>query len=210
METLYRERLAFDPIFKHAEDVADDLLGSRDFQPSSYKGRARSYIGEHRSPTQRKQFLDALRKEMHLWMERHRPDCDVQDRPEQCQFEICYATIVRIIQDELEELDPSIAHRSPGGSFSREEADQVMKLLNELRDQLQAMESNIQTGQQVAYDLLSEDLEDLSLKLSLGKKDFGAVLIGRVKDAIAKRGIEFAIVEPLVKEITRIAQGHAF
>src|SRR5690606_35162232 len=128
------------------------------------------------------------------------------DNPEKCRFEVHYADIVRIIQDELEVLDPSVADRHVSGSFSRQEADTVVKLLNDMRDQLQTMEATLQTGQQVTYDLLSEELDDLPLKLSLGKKDFGSVFLGRIKEAAVKKGIELALIEPLVAELTKIVE----
>lgn len=206
MDELSRERLAFDPIYKHAQKAADDLIDGHYTKVNAHRDEARQHIAEYRSKTQRLQFLDALRKEMMLWMERHRPGCGVKDNPERCRFEVHYADIVRIIQDELEVLDPSVASRPVSGSFSRQEADEVVKLLNDMRDQLQTMEATLQTGQQVTYDLLSEELDDLPLKLSLGKKDFGAVFLGRIKEAALKKGIELALIEPLVAELTKIVE----
>ena len=206
MQELARERLAFDPIYRHAQKAADDLLDGHYTNVNAHKNEARDHITEYRSTTQRLQFLDALRKEMLLWMERHRPDCSVKDNPEKCRHEIYYADIVRIIQDELEVLDPSIATRHVSGSFSKQEADAVIVLLNDIQDRLQAMEANLQTGQQATYDLLSEELDDLPLKLSLGKKDFGSILFGRLKDAAVKKGIDLALIDPLVVEVKKIVE----
>src|SRR5688500_12399581 len=125
MDALSRERLAFDPIYKHAQKAADDLIDRHYTKVTEHKNTTRQHIAEYRSKTQRLQFLDALRKEMMLWMEEHRPNCGVKDNPEKCRFEVHYADIVRIIQDELEVLDPSIANRQVTVSFSRQEADQV-------------------------------------------------------------------------------------
>ena len=208
MDELIRERLAFDPIYRHAQKAADDLIDGHYTKVPGHKDEARQHISEYRSKSQRLQFLDALRKEMMLWMEEHRPSCGVKDNPEKCRFEVHYADIVRIIQDELEVLDPSVANRQVSGSFSRQEADEVLRLLNEMRDQIQNMEATLQTGQQATYDLLSEELDDLSLKLSLGKKDFGAIFLGRIKEAAVKKGIELALIEPMVVELTKIVETH--
>lgn len=203
---LSQERLAFDPIYRDARRVALNLLEGMFEKRDGHKDMVRECIADYPSTSQRIKFMDALRKEMLVIMEEHRKKCPRKEDPEKCGYEVHYADVVTIIYGQLEVLNPSVANRPVSLSFSKSEADQVLELLYTLHDRIHSMEANLQNGQEVTYELLSEELDDLPMKMSYGKKDFGSVLIGRIKEIALKKGIEMALVDPIVEEFHRIIE----
>ncbi len=204
MVDLSKERLAFDPIYRDAQKVADKILSGVFTKWDGHKDLLRSMIKSYSSKAQRIHFMDAIRKEMLLLMEAHRTKCPKNDNPEACGYEVRYGDAVTIVRGELEVMDPSIASRSLNLSFSRDEADKVVALLNELRDHLRSVEENLMNGQQLTYELISEELDDLPMKLSLGKRDFTSLLIGRVQEVVVNAGIEATVAQPFIDELKKV------
>jgi hypothetical protein len=203
---LSQERLAFDPLYREARRVARNLLEGFFKKMDGHKDEARTRILSYPSISQRIKFMDALRKEMLVIMLEHRKKCPREKDPEKCGYEVRYSDVVTFIHGQFEALDPSTSNRHVSPSFSVSQENQVLDLLNTLHERIQSMETNLQNGQHVTYDILSEELNDLPSKLSLGKKDFGSVFLGRIKDVAMKKGIEMALIDPFIEEYKRIIE----
>lgn len=166
----------------------------------------RSNYARYRSPAHRLRFLDALRKELTVYIDQHRTTCKYPNDPT-CIHERAYATTIEMVRDELEMTNPAIAARHESQSFSQIEANQINALLNTLVDKMTSMESELgvlTTSTQFTYDDIIELLEEMRDKLPYGKRDWLDLLKTRLFNVGLDETINQSIVSPTLKHISEV------
>ncbi len=166
----------------------------------------RSNYARYRSPAHRLRFLDALRKELTVYIDRHRTTCKYPNDPT-CIHERAYATSIEMIRDELEMTNPAIAARHESQSFSQIEANQINAVLNTMAERLAGMEGSLNTlttSSQFTYDDIMGLLEEMKDKLPYGKKDWFDLFRMRLANVGIDEAIRASIVEPALTQVSEL------
>lgn len=195
-QPITHERLAHDPVYAHATATAKSLIDTR--PPKTIESVFRSNYARYLSPTHRLRYLDALRKELTVRIDNHRPGCPYPNDP-QCIQERAYAASIEMARDELAMINPAIAARHESQSFSKIEANQINAVLNTMAEQLSGMESSLNvltTSSQFTYDDILGLLEDMKDKLPYGKKDWFDLFRTRLTNVGIDEAIRASIVAP--------------
>jgi len=148
----------------------------------------KSELYNYRKEAHKVEFLQWILAKLKMDFDRHYEECDSK---ENCQINETYENSLFFLQIELEELEVSLSDQD----FSMLEKTQMDKKLEEILDEIKLL----RLGQEITFDGLSEELDELKALYYLDKKTWKQLLLGKLTDFTAAGMVAEKISKPLLE-----------
>ncbi|OLY93655.1 hypothetical protein SAMN05444008_114134 [Cnuella takakiae] len=122
----------------------------------------------------------------------HKPVCQ---NPENCSYNYTYETIAYYLTQELNRLG---VHFNDD-TFTEEEKEQAESKLDKILKDL----NELKLGQQVIYEDLSKEINELRDLYFLGKKKWYQLFIGKSVDMVASGVVSESISKQIIEEVKK-------
>jgi hypothetical protein len=152
----------------------------------------RSELNEYRKEIYKREFIEHLINRIKLDYDEHLKVCKAKNR-EECSQNMFYENCLFFLQEEIEEIESTL----DPSEFHRTEKDQISSTVDKILIEIQ----QIQLGQQVTYDDLSEQLIELKDYYFLNKRNWTQLFLGKMTEMIAAGVISEAYSKELVEII---------
>jgi hypothetical protein len=153
----------------------------------------RSELNDLRGDGDKIKYLNSILARNNKDYAAHKLKCT---NPENCPDNYSYENIAYFITNELSDFGVRIDN----DTFSREEKDNadlnLDKILNDLRD--------LKLGQQVIYEDLTKELNDLRELYYLGKKRWFQLFLGKSIDMAASGVVSETISKQIIEEVRKV------
>lgn len=180
-----------DIILEKAKRFADNYFQN----PSKHEellNSAKGRVYEIDDPLDKIKFINFLLDRNNSDYEKHKPKCA---DPGNCRYSFAYENIAYILIQELNKLGVHFNQ----DTFTEEEKeaaesrlDQILKDLNEVK-----------LGQQVIYEDLTKEINELRELYFLGKKKWHQLLIGKSVDIVAGGVVSETISKQIIEEVKK-------
>ena len=171
---------------------ADDYIMFKMEKHLGYKKfieKVRSELYEYKKDVYKIEFIERIIQVAKIKFDKHLKNCaDLKN----CDTNKFYENILFFLQEELEELEVNLSNES----FSRNERILLNVTLQKILDDL----NSLKVGQELTYNDLSEEFEELKDLYYLNKKNWLQLFQGKITEMVAG-GI---LSETISKEIVKI------
>jgi hypothetical protein len=181
-----------DIITKKAKRFADNYFMDGVRQYDELLSAAKKEVYSIDNPLDQIKYLNFLLDRNNSDYESHKPRC--QD-PENCQYNEAYENIAYYLTQELNRLGVQFND----DTFTQEEKenadtklDQILKDLNEVK-----------LGQQIIYEELTKEINELRELYFLGKKKWYQLFIGKSVDMVASGIVSETISKQIIEEFKK-------
>lgn len=179
-------------IQKQADEFLEYNLNTGDFY-KNFISKVRHQLWEYKKIPYKIEFTNYLIRCIKLEYDNHLLTCD---NLEECQQNMFYENVLFFLQEELEELENQLTPFEFASSEKNEINLALEKILYDL--------NLLKIGQEISYDDLSNEFEDLKDMYFLNKKHWSQIFAGKLTEMVAG-GI---ISDTLSKEIIEIIKNN--
>ncbi|MBU1579410.1 MAG: hypothetical protein KJ578_04585 [Bacteroidetes bacterium] len=148
----------------------------------------KSELYNYRKQAHKMEFLQWILSKLKMDFDSHYEECE---NKENCQINETYENSLFFLQIELEEIEASLSEND-FTSLAKTEMD--LKL-NEILDQMKT----VQLGQQITYDDIKSEIEELKDFYFLNKKNWKQLLLGKLEDFTVAGIVAEKISKPLLE-----------
>jgi len=148
----------------------------------------KSELYNYRKQAHKMEFLQWILSKLKMDFDRHYEECEHKGN---CQINETYENSLFFLQIELEELEVSLSDQD----FSTLEKTQMDKKLEEMLDEIKLL----RLGQEITFDGLSEELEELKEYYFLNKKSWLQLFSGKLLEFSAAGVVNEGISKPIMK-----------
>jgi hypothetical protein len=157
--------------------------------------KVRSQLYEYRKDAHKLEFIDHLMTLLKQEYDKHLKVCHYPNDRGQCDINKRYENALFFIQNEREELIENL----PSTDFTVQEKTDI----NESLQLILADLDKIKMGQELTYDDLLAELNELKEFYYLNKKHWSQMLIGRLTEMVASGVISETISKDIVETVTK-------
>ena len=143
-------------------------------------------------PLDKIKFINFLLDRNNSDYEKHKPKCT---DPENCKYNYAYENIAYYLTQELNRLG---VHFNDD-TFTDEERESAESKLNQILKDL----NEVKLGQQVIYEDLTKEINELRELYFLGKKKWYQLLIGKSVDMVASGVVSETISKQIIEEVKK-------
>lgn len=204
MEHVVVAPIAFDPAAASASELAEHFISHGYYK--DWKTRAEQTLAEFDTESDRVRFLDVLRRELSDGIVSHREEectLPIEERPK-CPHEQIYAHVQTWIKGHLGSSQLTVATRAPELSINRVELDVLYRTLQTILNQIVVANTSLRAltaGQQVIYEDVMDEFEQLCEIAPAGKKSFIDLFVGRITRMALEHGIKKEIIDPAINDL---------
>jgi len=159
----------------------------------------RSQLLEYRKETHKLEFVDHLMTLLKQDYDNHLKTCNFQKEKGQCPININYENSLFFIQNERDELIENLQ----GIEFTMPERNQINESVQKIIADLEL----IKMGQELTYDDLVDELNELKEFYFLNKKNWSQMFSGKLLEMVASGVISEAISKKIVATISENYEG---
>ncbi len=142
------------------------------------------------SDTDKLAYLTVVLEANDKTYQEHLKDCT---NLESCPTNAKHEDINYFLQQELRRIGVTISD----DSFTREEKETLTDYLDKIVSDLEALK----TGQQIIYDDLKEEVEELKKWFLVGKKNWRQMAVGKIGEMVAGGIISAGVSEPILETL---------
>lgn len=176
------------------ENFGWDLDIISDYKTAMSLIRAQSY--EYRKLAHRLEFLERLNFRFKKAYDNHYSRCKAIKRGEICRLNVFFEDLLFFLQNELEDVKSNL----PNSDFSNTEKMSSNIAIDEIINEI----NKLQAGQQVIYEDVIKEVEELKTLYFLGKKHWFQLFAGKLTEMTAG-GI---ISETVSKGLLKLVEGY--
>ena len=151
--------------------------------------KVRQQLWEYKKTTYKIEFVEYVIREAKIAFDDHLPKCTSKNN---CSVNKFYENSLFFLQEELEELESELNPED----FSRAEKTSLNQTLQKIVEDL----NTIKLGQQITYDDLKDEFEELKDLYYLNKKNWVQLFSGKLSEMVAG-GV---ISETISKDVAEI------
>lgn len=159
----------------------------------------RSQLYEYRKDSHKLEFLDKLMSLLKKSYDEHLTDCQFPSERNECSVNNNYENSLFFLQNEREE----VIEYMPETEFSQKERIDINNSLQKILEDL----DKIKLGQEITYDKLSEELNELKEFYYLNKKHWSQMLIGRLTEMVASGVVSETVSKEIVETVLKNYSG---
>ena len=157
--------------------------------------KVRTQLYEYRKDAHKLEFIDHLMTLLKQGYDKHLTRCEYPNDRGKCAINKNYENTLFFIQNERDEMIESL----PSTDFSPQERTDINESLQKILADL----DKIKMGQEITYDDLIAELNDLKEFYYLNKKHWSQMLIGRLTEMVASGVISETISKDIVETVTK-------
>lgn len=161
--------------------------------------KVRSQLYEYRKDTHKLEFIDHLMTLLKVDYDKHLTVCNYPKEKGKCPTNKNYENTLFFVQNER---DAILENLTSEDFKPKERAD-----INESLQKIIADLDKIKLGQEITYDDLTEELNDLKEFYYLNKKHWSQMLIGRLTEMVASGVISETISKDIVETVAKHYDG---
>ncbi len=180
------------------QQQASDWIRSR-FDPhgeyNEFIQNVRSQLYEYRKESHKLEFIDKIIAILKVQYDEHLEVCEFPDDRSKCFINKNFENTLFFLQNERDEIIESL----PSTEFSINEKTSVNESLENILVDL----NRIKLGQEITYDDLMQELNELKEFYFLNKKHWSQLLIGRLSEMVASGVISETISKDIVETISK-------
>ncbi|MBK8547771.1 MAG: hypothetical protein IPL63_10430 [Saprospiraceae bacterium] len=181
-------------IQQQTEDFLDRKFNERG-KYDDFIQKVRTQLYEYRKDSHKLEFIDHLMTLLKQGYDKHLTRCEYPNDRGKCDINKNYENTLFFIQNECDEMIESL----PSTDFSPQERTDINESLQKILADL----DKIKMGQEVTYDDLIAELNDLREFYYLNKKHWSQMLIGRLTEMVASGVINETISKDIVETVTK-------
>jgi len=155
----------------------------------------RSQLFEYRKDVHKLEFIDHLMTLLKQGYDEHLNHCEFPNDRGKCFVNKNYENVLFFVQNERDEIIESL----PSTEFSVQERTDINESLQKILADL----DKIKMGQEITYDDLISELNELKEFYYLNKKHWSQLLIGRLTEMVASGVISETISKDIVETVTK-------
>jgi hypothetical protein len=170
---------------------ADDFLEYNHDEHGKYKefvSAVKSELWEYNKTPYKIEFLERIMSGLKKGFDKHLSKCD-----KDCDVKKYYENALFFLQEELEELETDIDSSDFSGTDKVQLNNALEKILSEM--------NTLKLGQQITYDDLASEFEELKDMMFLDKKTWSQLFIGKLAEMIASGVISETISKEIAESI---------
>lgn len=180
-------------IEKKAQDMAEIRIGkNRIGNPRKLIDEIHNDLYDVDNETDKLKYLTIVLEANDFAYQEHLKDCT---NKESCGINREHEEVNYFLQQELNRIGVKIND----DSFSREEKEIFTEYLNKILSELKELKD----GQQIIYDDLNEEIEELKKWFLLGKKNWRQLVVGKFGEMVASGIVSAGISETILNEIKK-------
>lgn len=179
-----------DIVIKQAERFVRNHLSGGIRKYEEILNDARSKIATFYTKLDKIKFLSLVLEANNSQYQNHLLKCI---DPENCDENFQYESLSYYLNQDLRELGVQVSH----DAFTSEEKNETEVKLNEVLSQLETLRN----GQQVIYEGLQEEIEELRALYFLGKKNWYQLLIGKSTEMVSAGIISETVSKQIVDSV---------
>lgn len=160
-------------IQKQAKEFLDYNFNIGDLY-KNFISKVRNQLLEYKKTPHKIEFIDYLNKSIKIEYDTHLQEC--QDL-KNCSYNRFYENVLFFLQEEIEELE---LHLTPI-DFKKDDRKNINETLQKILDNL----NTLQLGQEITYNDLFEEFEELKDLYFLSKKHWTEVFVGKLSEMVA-------------------------
>lgn len=176
-------------IQKQANDFVMSHMSDRD-EYKEFIDKVRQQLWEYKKTSHKIEFVEYVIGKAKIAFDEHLPQCKSQS---DCRINKYYENSLFFLQEELEELESQLSPED----FTRAERDSTNLTLQKIVGDLNL----IKFGQQITYDDLKSEFEELKDLYYLNKKNWVQLFAGKLTEMVASGVISETISKDLVSTI---------
>lgn len=146
-------------------------------------------------------FLDYLVNEFRVALDKHSLKCNYRGNG-QCPEEEMYEDILFFLQNRIEVLEIDLEANELSNSQRYNIQETLDKILNDI--------NLLKTGQQITYDDLMQEFEELRDNMHLNKKNWRELFVGKLSEMVAagviSETLSKSVVEIMKENIDQLIQ----
>jgi len=172
---------------------ADDFVQFHMDEHGEYKefiDKVRQQLLEYKKPTYKIEFVEFVIRKAKIAFDDHLPKCTSKNN---CAVNKYYENTLFFLQEELEELETELHPED----FSRDEKTSLNQTLQKIVEDL----NTIKLGQQITYDDVKDEFEELKDLYYLNKKNWVQLFTGKLSEMVAGGVISETISKNLAEII---------
>lgn len=158
-----------------------------------FVNEVKSELFNYRKTAHKVEFLQWILSKLKMDFDRHYEECEHKGN---CQINETYENSLFFLQIELEEIEASLSEND-FTSLAKTEMD--LKL-NEILDQMKT----VQLGQQITYDDIKTEIEELKELYFLNKKNWKQLVFGKLFEFTASGMVGEGISQPVMEFLRNI------
>ncbi len=180
------------------QQQASDFFSGRFREHGKYEDfiqSVRTQLFEYRKDVHKLEFLDQLMTLLKKGYDKHLFKCQYPNERNKCSVNKNYENTLFFIQNERDE----VIEYMPETEFSQKERTDINDSLQKILEDL----DKIKTGQEITYDDLSDELNELKEFYYLNKKNWSQMLIGRLTEMVASGVISETVSKEIVDTVLK-------
>ena len=180
-----------DIILEKAKRFADNYFQN----PSRYEellSSAKDKVYDIDNPLDKIKFINFLLDRNNADYEKHKPKCS---DPENCRYNYAYENIAYYLTQELNRLGVHFDE----DTFTEEEKGSAESKLDKILKDLE----EVKLGQQVIYEDLTKEINELRELFFLGKKKWYQLLVGKSVDMVASGVVSEVVSKQIIEEVKK-------
>lgn len=159
----------------------------------------RTELYEYRKDSHKLEFIDTIRKLLKLGYDEHLESCQYKKDRLKCGTNTNYENILFFVQNEKDEIIEGL----DSSEFSIPERNINNESLTRIVDDL----NKIKLGQELTYNDLYDELQELKEYYFLNKKHWTQLFIGRISEMVAGGVISETVSKEIVSTVMKNYQG---
>lgn len=159
----------------------------------------RSQLYEYRKDSHKLEFLDKLMSLLKKSYDEHLIDCQFPNERNECSINNNYENSLFFLQNEREE----VIEYMPETEFNTKERIEINNSLQKIIEDLE----KIKLGQEITYDNLSDELNELKEFYYLNKKHWVQLLIGRLTEMVASGVVSETVSKEILQTVLKNYSG---
>lgn len=176
-------------IQKQADDFVKFHMSDHD-EYKEFIDKVRQQLWEYKKATYKIEFVEYVIRKAKIAFDEHLPKCTSKNN---CGINKFYENTLFFLQEELEELESEL---NPD-NFSRDEKIMLNQTLQKIVEDL----NTIKLGQQITYDDVKDEFEELKDLYYLNKKNWVQLFTGKLSEMVAGGVISETISKDLAEII---------
>lgn len=163
-------------IQRQADDFLEEVLDERRGDYKKFIGEVRTQLWEYKKDSYKIEFIQRLTGQLKLKFDKHIEVCTATVKSE-CAVNKFFENALFFLQEEIEELEGNLANTEFKSIEKKQANDTLDKILADL--------NQLKVGQQITYDDLYNEIQDIKDFYFLNKKNWFQLLTGKLTEMVA-------------------------
>jgi len=184
------------------QQQAEDFYKSNFDERGEYEefiGNLRIQLNEYRKQIHKLEFTERIMTMLKINYDKHLITCKFPNDRLKCYLNKNYENSLFFIQNEREDLLENL----PESEFTNVEKFEINESIVKIIEDLQT----IQLGQQITYDDILAELNELKEFYYLNKKHWSQLLIGKLSEMVAAGVVSESISKDIVEAVSKHYEG---